>query len=313
MRYPNNSPVTALVKRNEGSDPMSRRGMADMQRAIAAGGAMVFDEEIAGLTQERLVPGVTRLGTVEDSAADYATVAPELYHKLAAMQLPAIIPVLGEYALVQSDFNLFANYELARAGFGVVEAVGRNDQTNYTPTISAADGLVLWENFSDPNLVAGFQIDWGVTLLNAAPFDMEIITQYWKDYAGWASVDRRLTVRASVAEGGMFGGTFQILFAQRLTTAQTCGYTGTSVAPGGMQKAIFQPGTIPCAIPGAFYTRLPPHFIESTLADATPTIQLNIPANIASAFSARLRLLTAGSPALAMCRDRLHLNGNGVE
>lgn len=282
-----------------------------MEQMNVGGGSAIIEEQIAGLVEEQLVPGLTRWANAEDSAADYANVDPADYHRLAARQVPPIIPLSGEYVVVQADYNLIANYELARSGLGAVEALGRNDQNVYNGTVVANAGTHTFTGFSDPNLIAALQVDWGVALLAAAPFDLGIQTSYFRNGMGWASVDRNVTVRVGSVVGGQFGGSFQIPFAQRMTSAQTCGYTAPAVA-GGMQKAIYQPARIPLQLPVEFYDRIPPVGVASDELDAVPFLLLTMPPTIAASWSARCRVVSAGSPQLANFRDRLRLNGAGL-
>lgn len=307
-----NGPISALVRVNQ-SNPIvptsGRLSLADIHQAIPQGGATVMGDQIAGLTRDYNLPGVSRFTSPENSAADYADVAPEVYHRLAAYQVPPYVPILGLYEVVSADYNVLGAYELLRGGLAAVEALGRNEQNSYIGFTDATAGTIRFAGFSSPNLIAGFQVDWGIPVLSAQPLEIGIQTFYWKDAFGWGSVDRNLVLRVNDINGSTFGGKFQILFAHRQTTATSCGLNDPYA--GGMQMAIFQPAVVPVSqTPGtAAPDRFPPLYINSTLSDATPSILLSVPPPIASAFSARVRLLTAASPQVALTRDRLCLNG----
>jgi hypothetical protein len=179
--------------------------------------------------------------------------------------------------------------------------------------------------FSGPNLVLGVQIEWGLTMLNWAPFTMEVWTENWYGLND-QPLNRRLTIRMDnqmkdgccEAPGCANGGIFDIPFAQEIQADETSGYYP---ARGGMSQAIVQPAVIPrygitpfdtdAQTPGAMGI---PNF------DMAPTgggwgddpydsgmpniydlrlVKIQIPSHLNDYFNATVRLLTAGSPYLA--------------
>jgi len=310
----NRDASSALVRVNQNRLPSPRTGraaLADMRELVAEGGASVNTEQMAGLDRDWLVPGMSRWTSPELSAADYSEVDPSIYHELAAYQVPPFVPLLGVYEIVRADYNIVGSYEHLRAGLSVVEALGRNEQASYSGYKNTTAGTISFQGFSAPNIIAGFQIDWGVPELYAQPLEIGIDTYYFKDAFGWGTVDRSLTLRVNDLRGGASGGKFQVLFSHRQTTAQTCGVGTAGVYAGGMQMAIFQPAVVPCSLVMGTGDpeRFPPLYISDGDADSLPRITLTVPTSLITNFDARCRLLTAASPQVALLRDRLVLNG----
>jgi len=269
-------------------------------------------EQQVGQTQFS-IPNVGRIQSPEDANADAVIFTPEQFQKIGIYQVPPAIMLDGRMTLLAADYNVMANYQYVRAAADVVGAEGRNDQTDYEFLETATAGLFISGHgnavtniFSPPNLLLGFQIEWGLSTLQFAPFVMRVHTLDFKGRS-YQSVDRDVKFR--VESNGGSGGVLQFLFGQRMTTAQTCGYGAAPyyTAAGGMNKAIVQPAVLPVINDGAdLEYRIVPFEAASV---EQPRIFITVPANLADNFTAVCHLLTAGSPFLAATREALFLDG----
>jgi hypothetical protein len=268
-----------------------------------------------------MMPGVGRIQYPEDANADSVIIDPAVLHQMGIYQVPAVIPVDGDFTIFAADYNMMANYQYVKDAMAVVGAAGRNDQQDYNfvaaSNVFTAGGInVGVQAFSSPNLITGFQIEWGLSILSWAPFTMTLQTHNFKGQH-YQPVDRRVVMRFESAKSGN-GGIFQCLFGQRLTYSDSCGcggygvYSGTGAAysaTGGMNKAIVQnavvPGQYQSTLGGGIF--IPPYNVVQ--GEDLPFITLTVPAALASGFSATCHLLTAGSPYMASAREALFLDG----
>jgi len=264
------------------------------------------------------IPGVSRLQFPEDANADSVLMSPELLHASPILQIPPVIPVDGEFTVLSADYNMLANYQYVKDAAAVLGAAGRNDQSDY-PTVAAGGvftaGAASTSHFSPPNLIIGFQIMWGLSILSWAPFAMKVATQGFRGQH-YQPLNRNFTLRMDSAKSGN-GGIFQVLFAQRLTYQESCGCGGYAanapegasyLALGGMNKAIVQNAVIPGSYgvedtESAGTLMFPPYSQPSSFGP--PTIVITVPAALAAGFTATVQLITAGSPYLASMREAL--------
>lgn len=311
----NNALVPVSIPNLSNPDP----GQNGMFRGNAAGLEARLGQ------QNMIIPNLGRIQSPEDSNADGAWADPvELVRNMIVMA-PTIIPIDGAIAVFTSDYNTLSNYEYIRRGADDVGAEGRNDQKDYPFIAAGATGNFAAGSypdtpgmtpFSSPNLILGVQVEWGLSILDFAPFTMTVKTVNFKGRC-YQPVDRKVTLRFENARSGT-GGIFQLLFAQRLSYNDSCGCGGYGAygaasayaATGGMQKAIVQPAVVPGQYgdeADAGLVVLPPFSVGSP--NDLPYVQLTIPANLASAFTATCHLLSAASPYLAGMRERLQLDG----
>lgn len=263
------------------------------------------------------IPNVGRIQTPEDANADMAEGAfvsnPGGWMESALDQCPAVIAVEGDFTVLTADFNVMANFQYVRAAADLIGAEGRNDQNTYqflnTLGVFTA-GSPAAGAFSQPNLILGFQIEWGVELLSFQPFTMEVQTFNFRGRS-YQPVNRHFTLRMGGASGAKGGnaGIFQFLFGQRLTSSDGCGYTYGGAFPlggAGMNKAIVQPAHLGLFNNNNSGFALPPFTYEEYL-DA-PSIRLTIPASLATAFGATVHMLSVASPFLAATREALFID-----
>jgi hypothetical protein len=198
-----------------------------------------------------------------------------------------VIALAGRFTIFQQDFNTMANMGYFRTAAAVVDALGRNDQQSVAAALSApGSGKFVAETWSGPNTVLGFQIEWGLSLLNAQPFQMTIHADRWFGNS-LQPLDRKVELRFDQnMSGAGAGGILAFLFASRVTAGQSY---GTYSAAGGMNKAIVQPAVFP-AQDGVVLA---------------PRVNVYIPIALESYFSATVHLYTAGSPFLAALREAL--------
>lgn len=261
-------------------------GMFSMVRTADAVPARTYDQQGSGALEQRV--GAPRFGlpwprviSPEDSNADFAKWDADAWNGIADGQLPPIIPISGDYTLLRADYNVLANNQYLRAAADVIGAIGRNDQTDYALTTSGG-GIFTASSFSSPNLILGFQVEWGLPALNAPMFNMTITTTgfYAEENAGH-SVDRSVTLR--IDGNQMSGGILACVFAARQTSSNPY-----ASAVGGMNKAIVTPARCQSA--------------------TSPTVIVTVQSNVATNFSGQVHLLSAASPYLASVRDVI--NGN---
>jgi hypothetical protein len=218
-----------------------------------------------------------RIISPEDSNADLAKWDASVWNSVAGGQLPPAIPVSGQFTLLAADYNVMANNQFLRAGCDLIGALGRNDQTTYNFT-TGGGGVFNATNFSLKNMILGAQIEWGLSLLNASPFNMQVSTSSAYAFAGHP-VDRSMTLRFDGNMQALNGGIFTILFGARMTPQNPY---GSPPAQAGMNKAIVTPA-----------------WMDGTSIN----LQISIPSALASYFTATCHLLTPASPYLAALRD----------
>lgn len=303
------------------------------------GGTSMFRKPDIATEEQRLgqpnfvIPGMGRWQAPEDANADASYMDPLTVHQMGIVQVPPIIPVKGNFTLFSVDYNTLANYKYVKSALNVLGAAGRNDQSDYELLLTAnATGLFQaggaanisgLRPFSSPNLVIGFQVEWGLNILNYAPFSMTLRTFNFRGQH-YQQVDRRVVVRFDSSQGAddsgssSNGGVFQVLFGQRLTYNDSCGCGGywstqpaaTYQAAGGMNKAIVQNAVIPgqygpAIADGAAF--MPPYSVINP--DDLPYIQIQIPPNLEDGFAATIHLITAASPFAASLREALFVDG----
>jgi len=280
-------------------------GMGSTQRYSGQGAT---EEQRLGQAQFP-TPQTGRLQAPEDANADMANWDPSQWMKTADWQVPSILQIEGTFTVLAADFNVLANYQYVRAAADDVGSEGRNDQTTYPFQLTTAGtgifqaGTAASRIFSTPNLVLGFQVEWGVNVLNFQPFNMVIQTFNFIGRS-YQPLNRQITLRMGGSAGfkGGNSGIFQVLFGQRLTSSDTCGYTST--ADSGMNKAIVQPAQIPALL----VTQVPGISVASP-ADQ-PFIRLTVPVAVETGFGATLHLLSAASPYLGSMREGLYLDSS---
>jgi len=241
------------------------------------------EEEALGLIDR---PGYhTRRTTPEEAPGDLATLDPADYFSSADRLIDGVVQIEGMLTTVRMDFNSLANMAYLRAAADVVSVQGRNDQTGYTFTTSS--GVHTQYAISSPNVLLGFQIEWGMSLLNSAPFNMVIDTYNFLGHSG-QDVNRHFEVRTQGVRGNAIGGIFQFLFASRIQGASP-GYHYDGV--GGMAVPIIQPSYL--------------GDLDESSTD-TPYLRITTPSALDSYLNLIARPLTAASPALAALRMRLN-------
>lgn len=183
---------------------------------------------------------------------------------------------MGDDAMsgVSVDYPFVGNVASARRAVETLWTIGVHDETTVTATIAGTTATATFTNGAGPTI--GFRLDWGLQALNFAPFDLNITSIGWlagfaaspAPAAGIAStqpnVDRTMIIRV---RGDRNGGSLFIPWAYR--------------AGQGMNYPMH------CL---AYATA------TSGPAAGAPIVKVtNLPANIASAFSMNVRLLTAYS------------------
>jgi hypothetical protein len=256
------------------------------------------------------VQGMSRVVSPEDANADFATLPAQVYHESAMLQLPPVFFLQGRGSIVRADYNILANQQYLRGGGDVLGALGRNDQVENIGAQVGGTGQFLIEAPAPPNLVFGFILEWSTQFQISAPFTMSIITERFKGLS-WQTLDRTIALRIGGQMGGggdanANGGIIAVLFAQRLSTTDTCGWAGgggsSTPASGGMFKAVAQPAWV---TPGFDSADPDFPFIPATTVDMddAPEVSVTVPLTIASGFSVLARYISAASPQLANVRE----------
>lgn len=231
--------------------------------------------------------GAGRLQQPEDSNADMALIDPHKWQASSIVQIPGAIALAGRYTVFQYDYNTIANMQYFRGGGSLMDAEGRNDQQNRALTLTGGGtGHFVAETWSGPNTVLGFQLEWGLSVLNYQPFTMTIHADRWYGRS-LQPLDRKVELRMDqYGRGGGAGGVIAFLFASRITANQAY---GTYSATGGMNKAVVQPAVFP-AQDGVVLA---------------PRLNVYVPPAIETYFSATCHLYSVGSPYLAALREAL--------
>lgn len=164
----------------------------------------------------------------------------------------------GAVAAVVNDFTSVGTVGAMRAAFETLYSFGNFTATRFAATVV---GAVATATVTDRSPAVGVRIDWGVSLTDWAPFDLELATVGFVDaLVDTAEGDRSFTVRVGRANGG----SIYVPFANRVT---------------GMSMA--QP--LICRAPEV---------------GATVTAS-NLPAGIAPAFNMQVQLICAYHPITA--------------
>jgi len=241
-----------------------------------------FGSEEEALGQQDRSTGHTRRTAPEEANSDIVEISPSRWFETADRLIDSVVQIEGMLTVTQADYNTLANMQYLRDAAALVSAIGRNDQTGYA--LAASSGHHTQYAFSSPNAILGFQVEWGISPLQAAAFNMVVNTYNFKGFAG-QSVDRNFTLRANPQVGQ--GGIFTFLFANRTQgVSEGYHYNGT----GGMNVAIIQP-----AILGD---------LDDT-STSTPYIDIVAPTTLDSYVNFYVRPITAASPSLAALRQRL--------
>lgn len=227
-----------------------------------------------------------RIYAPEAANADIALTDPNEYFASADSSVTGVIALDGELEVVRMDYNSILNMQYIRDAAATIGALGRNDQASYALAAASPVGALtpfVFQAFSSPNLILGFEIQWGITLLNATAFNMDVDTYNFKGQ-NLQVVDRHFQVRTHPTKQA--GGTFQFLFANR-SSGSSPGYYYNGV--GGMNLAIVQPAQLPAL---------------SGLATDAPYLSISVPTALASNVTFYGRVISAASPALANLRER---------
>jgi hypothetical protein len=161
-----------------------------------------------------------------------------------------------------TDYNVVGTIGQARVAYRHMFASETQDVTRYNMVGSSPNFVATIPNYPTSGAAIGFVLDWGVQQLNFAPFDMQIVSAGFANAAG-LSLDRDITLRVYRTNGCAI----YVPFAQRTTP---------SMSVAQMQMA------------------------HADVAEGAGTITVaNLPANIFSAFSATISLLSAFSPTTA--------------
>jgi hypothetical protein len=315
-----NGPQNSIVPAGQG---FMRPELAPAASGIVPGMPMpsfaLTAEQRLGL-QEYFIQQMGRTAAPEDSNADFALMPPDIYHRQAAGQLEAVIRLQGDFTVLRADYNIIANNQYLRDGFALVNAVGRNDQDQIEGTTpDPTDGYFTIQAPAAPNLVSGFIIEWSEQLQITAPFTLELDTFNWKGQ-GYQPLDRKFALRIGGGDriGSANGGMFGVLFAQRLSAQETCGwpYSGgstTTLASGGMFKAVHQPAVVPPVVQQPTYDDADPPVQDGTVRIFipgltipqvlnSPYVRIKVPTSLAGGFSCSARYITAASPQMADVR-----------
>lgn len=261
-----------------------------------------------------------RLISPEDANANRSFLPKGYFRQSAIAAVPAVVPIQGGFSKIKYDYNVLSNYQYFRDGAALVGSIGRNDQ-DQIPGTTTVPGVYIVRAPAPPNLVLGFALEWSSQFQTSAPMTMKIQTFGWKGMS-YQSVDRNVEVRiggpGSLANAN--GGILAVLFAQRMSANDSCGYDSgnnqVASAEGGMQQAIVQPAWVPPYVQQATFDLADPpvqngttvSYIPGLSLDSIndfPYIEVTVPAAIAAGFSVLGRYLTAASPQLADVRAAL--------
>lgn len=277
----NNNRNTSIVV----AQPMNTESLALLEngrRQLSYAESHVTTEEVALGQEDRVRPFAGRRTTPEAANADLAFINPALWFRTAEIEVDSVIQISGEFTILRADYNVLTNLQYVRSAAEVMGAVGRNDQMTYIMTGSG--GIWNQQAFSSPNMIMGFQVEFGLPVLNAPAFNLQLTTTNFKGFMG-QDVNRSFTLRVEPSRNA--GGMFQFLFANRTSgTSEGYHYDGE----GGMNVAVVQP-----AVLGNY---------DATVVDA-PRIRVTVPSSLDSLISLNLRPITAASPVLASLRERL--------
>lgn len=174
----------------------------------------------------------------------------------------------GVVAAIVNDYTAVGTIGQMRAVFDTLYAIGEFQQTRYVGQLAGTTSTAT-VNSSVPSL--GVRIDWGVSLLAWAPFDLNISTTNFETLFTGQTLNRSFSVRV----GGANGGSIYIPFAQRAT-----GITQAQPAIGRIAGGEGGDGTVAAT---------------------------GIPAAIGASFSMTVQLLTAFHPITAAFGEGLNL------
>lgn len=229
-------------------------------------------------TAETCTPGLNRDVMPENLLGDNVSALSYISDK--ARLHSGVRSAPGELLVKRLDFNSVGSIGQVRAQHELTYAIGEMDPAQYpmiadSPTSYIA-GAAPAAAFAGPNVVTGFVINWGVSMLQWAPFIIHITTANAFSAFVRTVCDRDISV---YADGRTNGNSIYALFAHRLNNAM-------SIA----QAQVVQ---VPDAGPPA-----PPRLTVRVI---------DLPVALAPFFSATVELLTAFSPVTAA-----HATMNGL-
>jgi len=174
-----------------------------------------------------------------------------------------------DVAAVINDYTTVGTIGQMRAAFDVLYGLGAFDTTRYAGVL-AGQNMVSTVTVLVPCVAV--RLDWGVSMLNWAPFDLQVVTTGFTTLFGAQAVDRNFTIRVAKTSGSAI-------------------YAPLAQRPAGMSLA--QPLV---AVPGA---------------GATIEVR-GLPAAIAPSFNLQAALCTAFHPITAAFGESLGvLDGAG--
>lgn len=188
--------------------------------------------------------GYSRTIQPEALLGDYPGGVPE-YIRDKSRLLHPFISWQGDVQIQVVDYNVVGPVGQGRKALEFTALAGRNDQTVYPMILDplapgefvTGRGVIAGPpaepQFSARNIILGVAVDWGINLLNWAPFSFRIRCLNWFGIAG-QRLDRDLTVYVDSKTSN--GSTILIPFAQRLTgaTVQPGGPTTPAITPPGL-------------------------------------------------------------------------------
>lgn len=238
------------------------------------------------------IGGRSRVFSPEDQLADTSLILPDVLCEHAGDSILPVTAINGGFTWLGGDYPTIANLRQLLSAWKLVATLGRNDNTSYALTPNGS-GVFSLTAISDPNIILGFQIEWGLSVLNYAPFNLTVATQFFRG-ASYQPVDRTYTLRMDPQSGIGTSGIFTFPFAQRVAASDTCGYTAATRAHGTMMQAIVQPAWVGNKTDAI--SDLPPVAVST---GGFPTLTITVPSAFNSTLSITCHLLTAASPYLA--------------
>jgi len=165
-------------------------------------------------------------------------------------------------SLVSADYSQVGSVGQSRAAMETMFSGFSQNVQRFPFVTVGTDSTVIFNSTTQvaPSSI-GLRIDWGVNLLNFAPFDLQVVTENFVQAFGLQSVDRNITLRVNSVSG------CSLYFLWALRQSPSMSIAQNQIGDQHVTDVLIPSITIP-----------------------------GLPANVLANFSATLQFLTAFSP-----------------